>query len=46
MAQMIDVFQTTAGPAAALAEVTQRTGTWFDPALARACTAVALRDVY
>lgn len=33
LAQVIDVFRTNAGPEAAVREVRQRTGTWFDPRL-------------
>jgi HD-GYP domain-containing protein (c-di-GMP phosphodiesterase class II) len=33
MAQVTDVFFASEGPAAALAEVKRRTGTWFDPQL-------------
>ncbi|GJE39571.1 HD-GYP domain-containing protein [Methylobacterium persicinum] len=33
LAQVADVFRTAAGPAAALAEVRDRAGTWFDPHL-------------
>ncbi len=33
MAQVIDVFQTNAGPEAAFREVQARAGTWFDPRL-------------
>ncbi|MGH1572600.1 HD-GYP domain-containing protein [Methylobacterium sp. P31] len=31
LAQVADVFHTAAGPAAAMAEIRGRTGTWFDP---------------
>ncbi|XYD06906.1 HD-GYP domain-containing protein [Methylobacterium sp. NMS12] len=31
LAQVVDVFHTAAGPAAAIAEVRSRSGTWFDP---------------
>lgn len=31
LAQVVDVFHTTAGPAAAIAEVRARSGAWFDP---------------
>ncbi|GJD36054.1 HD-GYP domain-containing protein [Methylobacterium aerolatum] len=31
LAQVTDVFHTAAGPAAAIAEVRSRSGTWFDP---------------
>jgi HD-GYP domain-containing protein (c-di-GMP phosphodiesterase class II) len=34
LAQVVDVFHTAAGPQAALAEVAQRSGSWFDPNLA------------
>jgi putative nucleotidyltransferase with HDIG domain len=40
LAQVIDVFHTEAGPAAALAEVYLRSGTWFDPALVAAFSLV------
>jgi len=33
LAQIIDVFYKAGGPKAAMKEVRQRTGTWFDPAL-------------
>lgn len=46
LAQVVDVFHHTAGPAAALAEVHQRAGTWFEPTLARAFTAVAMRPAF
>jgi HD-GYP domain-containing protein (c-di-GMP phosphodiesterase class II) len=42
-AQVVDVFHRSAGPAAALAEVRKRTGTWFDPALV-ACLERAAAD--
>ena len=41
LAQVIDVFHTTGGPDAALAEASQRAGSWFDPALVRAFESVA-----
>lgn len=31
LAQVVDVFHTAAGPAAAITEVRARSGTWFDP---------------
>jgi len=34
LAQVADVFHTAAGPAAAMAEIRSRTGTWFDPEVA------------
>lgn len=40
LAQVVDVFHTQAGPAAALAEVQLRSGTWFDPALVMAFSLV------
>ncbi len=36
MAQVIDVFNVSNGPAAALREVKNRSGTWFDPMLVEA----------
>lgn len=36
MAQVVDVFHTEAGVAAARAEIRSRSGTWFDPALIEA----------
>jgi putative nucleotidyltransferase with HDIG domain len=36
LAQVVDVFQAVGGPAAAMAEVRKRTGTWFDPTVAGA----------
>ncbi|WP_348845749.1 HD domain-containing phosphohydrolase [Xanthobacter sp. VNH20] len=41
LAQVVDIFHISAGPRAALAEVRRRSGSWFDPALARALEAVA-----
>lgn len=41
MAQIVDVFYTSAGPKAALEEVRARAGTWFDPALVRAFETMA-----
>ena len=41
LAQVADVFHTAAGPAAAMAEIRSRTGTWFDPAIAAAFERVA-----
>lgn len=40
LAQVVDVFHTEVGPAAALAEVQLRSGTWFDPALVAAFSLV------
>ncbi len=42
LAQVIDVFHTAGGIEAALAEVRQRSGSWFDPALTGAFEQVAL----
>lgn len=41
LAQVIDVFHTTGGPRAALAEARARAGSWFDPALVQAFAAAA-----
>lgn len=41
LAQVVDVFHTADGATAALAEVRERSGHWFDPALVRAFEAVA-----
>jgi HD-GYP domain-containing protein (c-di-GMP phosphodiesterase class II) len=41
LAQVVDVFHTLGGRAAALAELRQRAGSWFDPALVRTMEAVA-----
>jgi putative nucleotidyltransferase with HDIG domain len=41
LAQVIDVFACTAGPAAALDEIARRSGRWFDPALVAAFDAIA-----
>jgi putative nucleotidyltransferase with HDIG domain len=41
LAQVADVFFMTAGREAALAEVTSRSGTWFDPAYVEAFVTVA-----
>jgi putative nucleotidyltransferase with HDIG domain len=42
LAQVIDVFHTVGGEAAAMREVRQRAGSWFDPGLVRTMEAVAL----
>ncbi|TGD96645.1 HD-GYP domain-containing protein [Methylobacterium nonmethylotrophicum] len=48
LSQVVDVFHTSAGPAAALAEARARAGTWFDPdavaALERAALAPGFWD--
>jgi putative nucleotidyltransferase with HDIG domain len=41
LAQVIDVFHSHAGPAAALGEARRRSGTWFDPALVAAFERIA-----
>ena len=41
IAQVTDIFHSAEGPEAALAEVTQRSGRWFDPALVAALTTAA-----
>jgi HD-GYP domain-containing protein (c-di-GMP phosphodiesterase class II) len=41
LSQVIDVFLTTGGQAAALAEAQRRSGHWFDPQLVRAFEAVS-----
>jgi HD-GYP domain-containing protein (c-di-GMP phosphodiesterase class II) len=46
MAQVVDVFQTTDGPEAAIREVAHRSGTWFDPELAAAANAVFEREQF
>ncbi|HSO31049.1 MAG TPA: HD-GYP domain-containing protein [Labilithrix sp.] len=44
LAQVVDVFQASQGPAAALAEARARRGTWFDPALVDALLAIGVDD--
>lgn len=44
LAQVIDVFHSSAGPAAAIAEVRSRSGTWFDPRLVAAVEAIGPND--
>ena len=41
LAQIVDVFYTSSGPAAALGELRARSGRWFDPALVHACERAA-----
>lgn len=43
LAQVVDVFNATGGPAGALAEVLHRSGNWFDPALVRTFLTVGKR---
>lgn len=46
LAQVVDVFHFTSGPLAALREVEQRSGTWFDPELVSAFRDLASSDVF
>lgn len=46
LAQVIDVFHTTGGPGAALDEIRQRSGAWFDPHLVQAFESVADDDAF
>jgi HD-GYP domain-containing protein (c-di-GMP phosphodiesterase class II) len=46
LAQVIDVFHTADGPAAALREARERAGQWFDPALVSAFEQVALQPAF
>lgn len=43
MAQVMNVFNASGGPAAVLEEIRKRSGQWFDPALVRAFETVAAR---
>ncbi|MET3724035.1 HD-GYP domain-containing protein [Sphingomonas trueperi] len=44
LAQIVDVFHAAAGPQAAIEEVAARSGSWFDPALARCFTVLVARE--
>jgi HD-GYP domain-containing protein (c-di-GMP phosphodiesterase class II) len=44
LAQVVDVFHTSGGPTAALAETRLRSGQWLDPALVAAFERVAARE--
>lgn len=44
LAQVVDVFHTSGGPGAALAELDRRRGQWFDPELVDAFVALAHTD--
>lgn len=44
LAQVVDVFHTSGGPAAALEEARARSGTWFDPSLVAALQRIGPRD--
>ncbi|MEO8756254.1 MAG: HD domain-containing phosphohydrolase [Devosia sp.] len=46
LAQVVDVFSTTSGPAAALEGVQARSGRWFDPALVLAFDEVAEDEAF
>ena len=46
LAQVVDVFCTASGPAAAMAEVLHRSGSWFDPALVHVFMAVGKRVAF
>lgn len=46
LAQVVDVFHFSSGREAALAEIRQRAGSWFDPAVAEAFEAVAVEPAF
>jgi len=46
LAQVVDVFHTAEGRAAALAEVRSRSGSWFDPRLVAAFERVSATDAF
>ena len=46
MVQVIDVFHVSNGPAAALREARNRSGTWFDPQLVAAFERIAARSAF
>ena len=46
LAQVVDVFHTTSGAEAALAEAAQRSGSWFDPTLVQALQQVARQSSF
>jgi HD-GYP domain-containing protein (c-di-GMP phosphodiesterase class II) len=46
LAQVVDVFHTADGPAAALNEARERAGQWFDPELVTAFEQVALQPAF
>jgi HD-GYP domain-containing protein (c-di-GMP phosphodiesterase class II) len=46
LAQVVDVFHTADGPAAALREARERAGQWFDPALVTAFEQVAVQSAF
>jgi len=46
LAQVVDVFHAASGRAAALAEISHRSGAWFDPAVVGAFQKVAASDAF
>jgi HD-GYP domain-containing protein (c-di-GMP phosphodiesterase class II) len=46
ISQVADIFQMSAGPQAAIAEIEKRAGSWFDPSLAAAFIRIAGRDTF
>ncbi|WP_018898949.1 HD-GYP domain-containing protein [Rhizobium sp. 2MFCol3.1] len=46
LSQVADIFQMSAGPQAAIAEINKRAGSWFDPALAAAFIRIAGRETF
>lgn len=46
LAQVVDVFQVSSGPEAALKELQERAGVWFDPVLVDRFLEVALQDEF
>jgi HD-GYP domain-containing protein (c-di-GMP phosphodiesterase class II) len=46
LSQVVDVFRTSDGPAAAMREARARAGQWFDPALVNALERVACNDAF
>lgn len=46
LAQIVDVFHTSAGPKAALSEVNKRSGSWFDPRLVAAIQELGARPSF
>lgn len=46
LAQVADVFFTTAGPAVARREIRRRSGTWFDPGLVRAFLRISATNAF
>ena len=46
IAQVVDVFHTSAGSAAALEEISRRAGTWFDPAMIAVFEKIAVPEFW